>query len=149
MTKLTLSSHAQKLLKGSFIRFALVGVANTIVGMGITFLLFYLFNLSHNWAYIIGQFLGATMSYFLNRSFTFKHKDSMLKSLPKFALVVIVCTLFSSLVGNIIDNTIIAKYSTLSDKVEGNITILISSGIYIITNYFGQKLFAFRKNKEG
>ena len=35
----------------------------------------------------------------------------------------------------------------LSEQLQGNLTMLAGSGLFVIFNYFGQKFFAFRQKQ--
>ncbi len=60
----------RKILK-EFISYNIVGIANTLVGFSIVFSLMFL-GLSAIKSNAIGYFLGAILSYYLNKKYTFK-----------------------------------------------------------------------------
>ena len=77
-----------KWLKSSFVRFLLVGAGNTIISLLIMFLLEgFGYWTSTSIAYII----GATVSFFLNRIYTFYSKEKLLRSAVKFSVNGVVC----------------------------------------------------------
>src|SRR6478752_1743962 len=56
-------------MKGSFVRFLVVGLVNTGVGLSIMYVLLHIFH--HYWAAtFVGNAAGAVVSYVLNRIFT-------------------------------------------------------------------------------
>lgn len=55
-----------------FWKFILVGILNTVVGMGLQFLFFNLCGWNEWISSLIGYILGSILSYFLNKYFTFK-----------------------------------------------------------------------------
>lgn len=55
-----------------FWKFILVGILNTVVGMGLQFLFFNLCGWNEWVSSLIGYILGSILSYFLNKYFTFK-----------------------------------------------------------------------------
>jgi putative flippase GtrA len=69
-----------------FWKFILVGILNTVVGMGLQFLFFNLCGWNEWVSSLIGYILGSILSYFLNKYFTFKNKDKGWKPIVKFAL---------------------------------------------------------------
>ena len=75
----------------SFVRFALVGLANTVVGYGLIMLLHYGFGAGLVLANVCGYLTGALMSYALNRSFTFASDGPHAQTLPRFGIAVGVC----------------------------------------------------------
>lgn len=60
------------LLLKYFLRFATVGVVNTLVGYAVIFLCMYGFDLSAIASNIIGYGVGLTTSFTLNRAYTFR-----------------------------------------------------------------------------
>ena len=58
-----------------FVRFLMVGVANTIVGLSVMYLLLHLAGLSYWTSTFLGNSVGAVVSFFLNRSFTFRSQE--------------------------------------------------------------------------
>ena len=76
-----------------FWKFILVGILNTVVGMGLQFLFFNLCGWNEWVSSLIGYILGSILSYFLNKYFTFKNKDKGWKPIVKFALNIAICYL--------------------------------------------------------
>ena len=74
-----------------FWKFILVGILNTVVGMGLQFLFFNLCGWNEWISSLVGYILGSILSYFLNKYFTFKNKDKGWKPIVKFALNIAVC----------------------------------------------------------
>ena len=67
-----------------FIRFLIVGVANTIVGLLTIYAAKWLFAFDDVVANIIGYGTGLTVSFLLNKAWTFRHKGEILKSALRF-----------------------------------------------------------------
>jgi putative flippase GtrA len=68
-----------------FLRYNVVGVANTLVGVGIIFALM-LCGLSPTKSNFIGYVIGAILSYYLNSRYTFKdHQKELSQALKFFA----------------------------------------------------------------
>ena len=70
LKKLILSFFDKK-----FLKFCLVGAANTLVGSGLMFVLYNLCNCSYNFSTVMNYVVGSILSYFLNRYFTFEVKE--------------------------------------------------------------------------
>ncbi len=68
----------------SFVRFLLVGIVNTIVGLSIIYVLLNGAGIGYWPATLIGNGIGAAVSYMLNRSFTFGSRTQVRRSLWKF-----------------------------------------------------------------
>ena len=79
-----------------FLKFILVGILNTLVGMGLQFVFYNVFGWDkYDWgvvlASLIGNIIGSVVSYFLNKYFTFKNKEKGWKPVLRFALNIAVC----------------------------------------------------------
>jgi putative flippase GtrA len=72
-----------------FIKFALVGVLNTIVGYGIYYLLLY-FKFHYLAALLISFLFGVLNSYFWNKYWVFLSSHHFNKELPRFVIVYVV-----------------------------------------------------------
>lgn len=79
------------MINSSFIRFLMVGIANTAIGYGTTMLLYYSIEISPFIANAGGYLIGGLLSYTLNRRFTFASKRRHREALPRFALAVAFC----------------------------------------------------------
>jgi putative flippase GtrA len=135
-------------MKHSFIRFLLVGVINTIVGLSSMYLFLHAFHFSYWASTFFGNIIGACVSYILNRSFTFKSNAAVGKSMLRFALVILTCYFVSYFLGEKIALYLFSQLSFLGTKYAQDAAVLFGTGIYTITNYFGQRLFVFQQNPE-
>ena len=127
----------------SFIRFLMVGVANTIVGLSVMYLLLHVVGLSYWASTFLGNSVGAVVSFFLNRSFTFKSQSSVSKSMIRFVAVILFCYFISYTIGRNVVEWILSN-SHLTSSIKTDIAVLISTGLYTVLNYLCQKLFVFR-----
>jgi putative flippase GtrA len=87
--------------KLTFIRFALVGLANTAVGYLVIMLLHYGFGVEPVPANVGGYLIGALLSYTLNKKFTFASARPHAEALPRFGLAVVGCFLLNLMVLNL------------------------------------------------
>lgn len=132
----------------SFFRFLLVGVINTIIGLSAMYLFLHGFSFSYWASTFIGNIIGACVSYFLNRTFTFQSNASVGGSMFRFAAVILVCYFISYYLGEKIAFYLFSQLTFLSHKYAQDAAVLFGTGIYTITNYFGQRLFVFHKSKK-
>ncbi len=130
-------------LKGSFVRFLLVGALNTVVGLGISFLLFNVLRFGYWPSTFLGNTVGAVVSYVLNKTFTFRSKASVRSSWWKFGLVTVSCYAFSYSVSLLLASSFAAALPGWNEKLIHNGAILAGTGIYTIANYLGHKWFSF------
>jgi putative flippase GtrA len=70
------------------VRFALVGVVNTFVGLGIVFAMKWAFGLGDAISNLIGYAVGLAVSFSLNRSWTFRFRGASAGALWRFGWVV-------------------------------------------------------------
>lgn len=128
----------------SFIRFLIVGAINTLIGLSTMFLLFNIAELSYWFSTFLGNSVGAIVSYSLNRTFTFHSNATIKKSVPRFIAVILFCYFFSYTVSSMAAGMIKNQFS-LNMLTAENLAIFIGTAVYMITNFFGQKLYVFKK----
>jgi putative flippase GtrA len=131
-----------------FVRFLLVGVLNTIIGLSASFILFNLFELNYWVSTFGGNTVGAIASYFMNRKFTFKSNTSIASSWWKFMIVIVTCYFISYGISLWLSQLLLVMWPQASTQLAHNLAILLGNGIYTILNYFGHKLFTFRSKQE-
>lgn len=132
-----------------FFRFILVGIVNTMVGYGVMFGLWNLAGL-HTWGsagYWISSaanyIVGSVVSFFLNKHFTFRNQEKGAKVVLRFILNISVCWLIAYGLAQPAVTWALSGLA-LSPQVQGNLTMLIGSGLFVVLNYFGQRFFAFK-----
>ena len=124
------------------IHFGMVGVINTLMGWGIMAILYNLIHLSYYLSSGISYFIGSIFSYHANAKVTFKveHRD---KWLPwRFAVNIIVCYLVAFSVAQPLVKYLLASQPVV---IVDNVAMVVGMCIFIVMNFFGQKLFVFRK----
>ncbi|MBD5454256.1 MAG: GtrA family protein [Lachnospiraceae bacterium] len=153
------------------IHFGMVGVMNTLMGWVIIFVLYNLIHMNYWLSSGISYFIGSVFSYHANSKLTFKveNKD---KGLPwRFAINIIVCYLIAFSVAQPFVKYILSFRSIASivnritgivnyiagifgagpvepEAIVDNIALVFGMGLFIILNFFGQKLFVFRKREK-
>lgn len=132
----------------SFFRFLIVGVINTIIGLSSMYLFLHAFSCSYWVSTFLGNLIGACVSYFLNRTFTFKSDTAYGKSMFRFAVVILVCYFISYYLGQRMALYLFSQFSFLANKYASDAAVLFGTGIYTITNYLGQRLFVFQRKLE-
>ena len=134
----------KKLLDPSMWKFLLVGAANTLLSMVLMFLLE---GLGYWPSTAIAYVAGAVLSFFLNRSFTFKSRAAFWPSVIKFAVNVALCYLIAYSVAQPVVTWALSA-SAIPLIWQERIAKVCGMGLYTVLNYFGQRFFAFRdKNK--
>lgn len=126
----------------TFVRFIIVGIINTIVGMSVMFILFNLFDCSYWLSSAANYIIGSIVSYFLNRSFTFHSHERQWKSIIKFTINIVICYLLAYGVAKPVVIHLMSDYAV---RTQGNVALLVGAALFVLLNYFGQKLFVFKK----
>lgn len=144
-----MGSRLKKIFDPVFFRFILVGVINTLVGYGVMFGLWNLAGL-HTWGnpgYWISSaanyVVGSIVSYFLNKHFTFRNQEKGPKVVLRFVLNISVCYLLAYGLAKPAVRWVLHSLA-LSEQVQGNLTMLAGSVLFVGMNYLGQRYFAFR-----
>ena len=120
----------------------------SIAGMGVCPVsythLFLLYNCLHVGYWIASAcnyLVGGTMSYFLNRKYTFHSHDNRLRLLAKYVLHMVVCSFVSYSLAPVV-TTFVLDHWTLHAK--GNVSLAVGSVTFTILNYFGPRYVVFR-----
>ena len=143
-------------------KFLLVGVLNTLVGQGLSFLLLNLINWKALGAGTVSYFgttewdvflcsgistiLASIMSYFLNRYFTFQYKGGDKTVILRFAINIAVCY------GLAYGLAVPAVKWLLSDAprvFRTNGAMVVGMCLFVGFNYLGQRFFTFREKENG
>ena len=126
------------------IHFGIVGVINTLMGWGIMAVLYNFIHMNYWLSSGISYFIGSVFSYHANGKLTFKveHKD---KWLPwRFAINIIVCYLVAFGVAQPLVRYLLASQPVV---IVDNVAMVLGMCIFVVINFFGQKLFVFRKTR--
>ena len=133
----------------TFFRFVLVGMINTLVGYGVMFGLYNLAGL-HTWGdagYWISSaanyLVGSVVSFFLNKHFTFRNQEKGAGVVLRFIVNISVCWLLAYSLAQPMMEALL-KGLGLSEQLQGNLTMLAGSGLFVVLNYLVQLFFAFR-----
>lgn len=143
----------KKLFDPTFFRFIAVGVVNTLVGYGVMFGLYNLAGL-YTWGdagYWISSaanyVVGSVVSFFLNKHFTFRNQEKGPAVAIRFVINISLCWLLAYGLAQPVMEALLSGFG-LSEQLQGNLTMLAGSGLFVLLNYFGQRFFAFRTPKE-
>jgi putative flippase GtrA len=120
------------------VRFLIVGVANTLVGIGTMYAAMYFLGFDIVYANILGYAIGTIQSFLLNKSWTFGSSDRAVSSFIRFLLVLAV-----------------AYGANLATVVVANTTFGVNPyvaqalGIFPYTSigFLGSRYFAFRNQR--
>ncbi|MBY6035819.1 GtrA family protein [Fictibacillus nanhaiensis] len=128
----------------SFVRFLLVGVVNTAIGLSVIFILMNGFLLSYWVSTFTGNLIGAAASFILNRNYTFKSNTSIFKGSLRFGAVVLICYFLSYRLSVQLVNVHLSSQDLLLIS-QNDVSVILGSILYTLSNYAGQRYFVFKK----
>ena len=142
-------------------KFLLVGILNTLVGQGLSFLLLNAINWESLGAGTVSYFgtkewdvflcsgistiLASIMSYFLNRYFTFQYARHDKSVVLRFAINIAVCY---GLAYGIAVPTVKFLFKFGSRTFQTNFAMVVGMCLFVGLNYLGQRFFTFRKKDD-
>ena len=115
-----------------FLKYNLVGVANTLVGFFIVFSLMF-FGVHAIESNMIGYAIGAMLSFYLNSKYTFKSKPTKELAFKFFGVLAVSYFL----------NFLVLKW-LLSMEVDPYLAQLFSAVVYTFSSFLFMKGFVFR-----
>lgn len=129
------------------LKFLLVGILNTIVGTLIMFSLYNLAGCSYWLSSLTNYVLTSILSFFLNKYFTFKNKETSFSQVLRFILNIIICYIIAY---GLAKPFVLWILSGTSTKIQENVAMLVGMVLFTCLNYIGQRFFAFasKGNKE-
>lgn len=119
-----------------FVRFALVGFANTAVGYGAIMLLHSGFGAEPVPANVGGYLIGAFLSYMLNRNFTFASVRPHSEALPRFGITVVCCFFL---------NLLVLKIGLEVFALPVALAQALAVGAYTVTFYLTSRILVFSR----
>lgn len=126
------------------IHFGIVGVINTFMGWVIMAVLYNLIHMNYWLSSGISYFIGSVFSYHANAKLTFKVEERD-KWLPwRFAINIAICYLIAFKVAQ---SLVAAVLDSSNAALVDNISMLAGMCLFVVMNFFGQKLFVFGKKK--
>lgn len=134
------SDENMLLLDKQLLKFLLVGIANTLVGCGLMFILYNCFGISYWFSSACNYLTGGILSYFLNKYFTFQNKQKSLKQVIYFIVNLAICYFLAYFIAK---KSVYFILSTQSEKFRDNVALLSGMCIYTALNYLGQRLIVF------
>lgn len=136
------SAMLKKVFDKTFLKFILVGIANTLFGTMVMFVFYNFLHFNYWISSASNYILGSILSYFLNRFFTFESKENSAKTIWKFAINISVCYLVAYGIAKPIAGVV---FSGISIAAKDNISMLIGMCLFVGLNYLGQRFIVFKK----
>jgi len=130
-------------LRHSFVRFALAGAINTLIGTTIIVAFRYGAGWTYGMSTFFGNAAGASVSFLLNKAYTFRSGVPSSTAAVRFIAVVLICYFLAYNLG-LRAAVILLNAIGMSDLPVEDHAILFGICLYTLLNYWGQKLFVFR-----
>ena len=140
----------KKLLNGSFIRFGIVGVMNTLIGTGTMFLAYNLLGVGYWGSSALNYIVGSIFSYFANKYFTFRNKGKTKWEIFRFVANISVCYLLAYGLAKPLTNFVIRNLfgSALPVNLIEQLAMLCGMVFFVVFNYVGQRFFVFTEKTD-
>lgn len=132
-------------MSSTFIRFVIVGMVNTIVGMTVMFVLYNLAGCGYWLSSAANYVVGSIVSYFLNRNFTFHSTERQWKAVAKFIVNILVCYLIAY---GIAKPAIMSLMVGYGERIQDNVALLFGAVLFVLLNYTGQRLWVFNSSNK-
>lgn len=123
-------------------KFLLVGVINTVVGAGVMFLLYNWFHCSYWIAATSNYIVGGSVSFFLNKYFTFQCKEWDWSQVVRFVVNLLVCYVSAYWFAR---EVILFMLRNCDLWIQDNVAMVVGMCLYTVLNYFGQRFLTFTK----
>ena len=136
-------NRIKQLFDEKLLKFVVVGVVNTLVGMAIMYGLYNLAGCSYWLSSGTNYVLTSILSYVLNKRFTFRHEGDVKGSAIRFAVNIAVCYLLAYGIAKPLAYYLLSGYSV---KIQENIAMAVGMVLFTGFNYLGQRFFAFKEN---
>jgi len=107
------------------------------------FLLYNLVSFGYWGSSAVSYVLASILSFFLNKNFTFRNKESTFKTALRFAMNIAVCYFLAYSISKPIVTKILLNTS-LSNSIVEQLSMLLGMVLFTMLNYVGQRFFAFK-----
>ena len=137
----------KKITDHSVFRFALVGVLNTLIGTAVMFLCYRFLGFGYWLSSAMNYVIGSIFSYFANKYFTFQSNQRSLAEIVRFVLNISVCYLLAYGAAKPGTKWLLVRCfgEGMEKETVEQAAMLVGMGLFIVINYFGQRLFVFGK----
>lgn len=134
------------LLDKSLLFYTIVGMSNTLLTMGLEFLLNNVFGLPYWWTTAIPFAITSVTSFVFNRRYSFHSKGNFFSDMLKFYILFGACYVLAFLLAKPAAIAIM-RSANASEKAITNVSIIVGQCVFTPLNYFGQRFLVYRKEK--
>jgi len=126
-----------------FLKFAVAGIINTIIGAAIMFVMYNIFGFGYWVSSAVNYIGGGIVSFFINKHWTFSVRKWSLYIVIAFIAVNVISYLFAYKIAITVIYLTLSSYSV---KAQDNIAMAAGMCIFSGLNYLGQRFIVFSKN---
>jgi len=129
---------------GSFARYVLVGITNTVAGVVSFALLYWIFRnvVKLNYLLFANWIINNIISFVLHKFITFEAGGSPYKQMQIFLILSLL-----SLASQLGASNLVRYYFDINPVIIFLVTNFVLAGIFMIINYVGMRRFVFNKEK--
>lgn len=136
----SMEHHEHHLVDGKLLRFAVIGTANTLLGVGIMFGMYNLLGCGYWTSTATNYIITSIISFFANKYLTFHDHQKSARQAIRFAANIALCYVFAYSVAKPFVARLMA---TARHTVQENVSMLVGMGLFSCCNYLGQRLVVF------
>jgi putative flippase GtrA len=122
-------------LTGYLLRFATVGVLNTLLGYAVIFLCMYVLGQGAVTSNVIGYAVGLLVSFVLNRTFTFRSTSAALPEAFRFLVIFVLAYLA---------NLGVLIFLTRQLHVHEGLSQVLAGAVYFVLSFALSKCYVFK-----
>lgn len=135
-----------KLFDIQLLKFLIVGIINTIIGVGTQLIFYNFFQMGYWGSSALSYTIASIISFFLNKNFTFNNKSSTLHTAVKFAITIVICYFIAyKLAKTFVFNILKIIKINIPINIAEQVAMLTGMCIFTCLNYVAQKYFAFKE----
>jgi putative flippase GtrA len=125
-----------------FLKFLLAGLANTITGSGLMFVMYNVFGMGYWISSAVNYIVGSIISFFLNKYWTFNVSKWSLYMVFAFIVTIVISWFLAYKIAKIVLSFFFFFHSK---KTLDNISLFVGMCLFTGLNYIGQRFIVFRK----
>ena len=133
-------------LHKSLLFYTVIGVSNTLLTMGLEFILNNVFGLPYWWFTLIPFAITSVTSFVFNRRYSFKSKGNFWADMLKFYALFIACYLLAFCVAKPLAEKLMTD-ANATEKAIHNVAIIVGQCVFTPLNYLGQRFLVYREKK--
>ena len=132
-----------------FCKFGLIGIINTIIGTGVMFFTYNVLQMGYWISSALNYIVGSIVSFVLNKKFTFESERRSKSEILRFVINISLCYLIAYGLAEPLVRTLISVLGiNWKRRILDQVSMLFGMCLFVLLNYFGQKLFVFKQDSK-